>query len=122
MKNCWFFSPNKAGSYRNKFRKIKLETKQAAPNSSKENSPRGIRAILKMCDIFLREDIERLFKGKSVLFMGDSIMRNIYKDLIWLTDPKSDGELIPSKHMCAKGTIGHRNACILILAILSVFR
>ena len=39
-----------------------------------------------MADIFERQDAVYVLKGKSVLFLGDSIMRNIYKDFITLLD------------------------------------
>ena len=39
-----------------------------------------------MADIFQRIDAVHVLKGKSILFLGDSIMRNIYKDLIVLLD------------------------------------
>lgn len=64
-----------------------------------------------MCDIFTGEDVCRLFKGKSVLFLGDSIMRNIYKDLLYMSqEPQEPGrcqkyrnQYIPSFHMQRKG-------------------
>ena len=37
-----------------------------------------------MCDVFDTKDTKKLLKGKSMLFLGDSIMRNIYKDLVCL--------------------------------------
>jgi hypothetical protein len=37
------------------------------------------------------------------MFMGDSIMRNLYKDFVWLTADKTNGVLIPQRHMQAKG-------------------
>ena len=33
-----------------------------------------------MADIFLKDDAIKLFKDKSILFIGDIIMRNIYHD------------------------------------------
>lgn len=38
----------------------------------------------KMADIFLREDVISLLKDKHVLFIGDSNVRALYKDLVWL--------------------------------------
>ena len=43
-----------------------------------------------MCDVFSTQDALKLLEGKSILFLGDSIMRNIYKDLIWLTNIRGD--------------------------------
>ena len=37
-----------------------------------------------MADIFLKDDAIKLFKDKSILFIGDSIMRNIYQDFLTL--------------------------------------
>lgn len=54
-------------------------------------------------DLFIKQDVAKLLEGKSILFLGDSIMRNIYKDLVWLTSPKDDNKLIPQKYMMAKG-------------------
>ena len=56
-----------------------------------------------MCDIFVKRNVHELFKKKSILFLGDSIMRNIYKDLIWLTSKATDGNYVPVKHMRNKG-------------------
>ena len=46
-----------------------------------------------MADLFERTDAVRVLKDKSVLFLGDSIMRNIYKDFITLVDPGSRNRL-----------------------------
>jgi hypothetical protein len=48
-----------------------------------------LHKCLAMCDVFTREDLLRLFRGKSVLFLGDSLMRSIYKDFIWLSKENS---------------------------------
>jgi len=54
-----------------------------------------------MCDIFTQTDIHNVLKGRSYLFIGDSIMRNLYKDLVWLTcHPRQ--EFIKTKHMQRK--------------------
>ena len=50
-----------------------------------------------MCDVFEKDNAIEVLKGKTILFLGDSIVRNMYKDLIWLTH---NGEFIPSKYMC----------------------
>lgn len=51
-------------------------------------------------DIFLKNDVRRVFKGKSVLFMGDSILRNIYQDFLWLMEK---GTLTPAEMLKKKG-------------------
>ena len=57
-----------------------------------------------MCDIFTREDVHNALRGRSYLFIGDSIMRNLYKDLVWLTAPtNSRQEFLKTKHMVIKG-------------------
>ena len=37
-----------------------------------------------MCDVFTQNDAIRVLNGKTFLLIGDSILRNIYKDLIYL--------------------------------------
>jgi len=58
-----------------------------------------------MADIFCQSDVRNIMKDKSVLFLGDSIMRNIYQDFITLyqkgcltshKDLKLKGERMPS--------------------------
>ncbi|XP_049864693.1 PC-esterase domain-containing protein 1A-like isoform X2 [Schistocerca gregaria] len=39
-----------------------------------------------MCDIFTRQDAMSLLQGKYILMLGDSNMRALYKDLIWLLE------------------------------------
>ena len=57
-----------------------------------------------MCDIFNRQDVHDALRGRSYLFIGDSIMRNLYKDLVWLTSPtNSRQEFLKTRHMAAKG-------------------
>ena len=56
-----------------------------------------------MCDIFTKSDVQTLFEKKSVLFLGDSIMRNIYKDLVWMTSFDTDGQYTPNIHYRNKG-------------------
>ena len=41
---------------------------------------------------FKKKEVSDLFKDKKVVFLGDSIMREIYKDFVWL---HRDGRLIP---------------------------
>ena len=37
-----------------------------------------------MSDLFKKEDVIALLRGKTLLILGGSIQRGIYKDLIWL--------------------------------------
>ena len=53
-----------------------------------------------MADIFGKEDIRKLFRGKKVLFVGDSIMRNIYQDFIFMIEK---GDLTPQSLLRKKG-------------------
>nr|ACO10626.1 FAM113A [Caligus rogercresseyi] len=55
-----------------------------------------------MADIFLCEDVSRLTKHQSFLFIGDSNMRAIYKDLVWLSNPSHQDSLIPVHHLREK--------------------
>ena len=54
-----------------------------------------------MAVIFLKEDVRKYFKGKKVIFLGDSIMRNIYQDFLYLIE-KAD--LTPHQLLRKKGT------------------
>ncbi len=56
-----------------------------------------------MADVFTPSSCARALRGKSLLFLGDSIMRNIYKDLVYLLSSDTKGRLIPKRYMCAKG-------------------
>ena len=62
-------------------------------------------SIFKMCDIFMTKDVRNVFAQKSVLFLGDSIMRNIYKDFISLTH---NNPFTPVSAMRAKGERSYR--------------
>jgi len=53
-----------------------------------------------MADIFLKEDVRKHFKGKKVMFLGDSIMRNIYQDFVYLLEK---GDLTPHSMLRKKG-------------------
>ena len=53
-----------------------------------------------MTDIFNSEQAVRLLKGKSVLFLGGSVTRGLYKDLIWLLNSNS---LLPRQILGQKG-------------------
>jgi len=45
---------------------------------------------------FSRDEVRELFKGKKVIFLGDSIIRDIYKDFVWL---HQKGDLIPHEKL-----------------------
>jgi len=53
-----------------------------------------------MADIFLKEDVRKHFRGKTVMFLGDSIMRNIYQDFVYLLER---GDLTPHSLLRKKG-------------------
>ena len=53
-----------------------------------------------MSDIFNSEQALRLLKGKTVLFLGGSVTRGLYKDLIWLLNSNA---LIPRQILGQKG-------------------
>lgn len=53
-----------------------------------------------MADIFLQEDAKRFFRGKKVIFLGSSVMRNIYQDFLYLLEK---GELTPNSLLKKKG-------------------
>ena len=55
-----------------------------------------------MTDIFLSEDAAKLLRGKKILFLGDSVTRGLYKDLIWLLNSKT---LIPRQVLGQKGEV-----------------
>ncbi len=48
-----------------------------------------------MCDVFSKRNLVDILHGKSLLFLGDSIMRNIYKDFVWMASPMTKEGLIP---------------------------
>ena len=52
-----------------------------------------------MCDVFDTENVREILKGKTILFLGDSIMRNMYKDLVWLVQ---DGTFLDQSYMANK--------------------
>uniref|UniRef100_A0A2L2YL11 Uncharacterized protein n=1 Tax=Parasteatoda tepidariorum TaxID=114398 RepID=A0A2L2YL11_PARTP len=39
-----------------------------------------------MIDIFLQKDVKKLLKNKNIVFMGDSNIRALYKDILCLLD------------------------------------
>jgi len=53
-----------------------------------------------MADVFLKEDVRKHFRGKKVIFLGDSIMRNIYQDFVYLLEK---GDLTPHGLLRKKG-------------------
>jgi len=53
-----------------------------------------------MADIFIQSDVTDLMKDKSILFLGDSIMRNIYQDFLTLN---KNGGLTSHKDLRLKG-------------------
>ena len=53
-----------------------------------------------MADIFLKDDARKLFRGQKVIFLGDSIMRNIYQDFVYLLE---NGNLTPHSLLRKKG-------------------
>ena len=53
-----------------------------------------------MSDLFLNEDVRRVLRGKHVVLLGDSNVRGIYKDIVWLLN---DNSFIPYECLGAKG-------------------
>ena len=53
-----------------------------------------------MTDIFNSEQAVTLLKGKTVLFLGGSVTRGLYKDLIWLLNSNT---LLPRQILGQKG-------------------
>ncbi|KAI5707194.1 hypothetical protein M8J76_009791 [Diaphorina citri] len=53
-----------------------------------------------MADLYSKSDMENLLEGKHVLILGDSNMRALYKDLVWLI---CKGTLITHESLRAKG-------------------
>jgi len=51
-------------------------------------------------DIFLSEDVQKILAGKTILFQGDSLVRGLYKDLVWLLNANS---IINYKVLGSKG-------------------
>ena len=57
---------------------------------------------------FKNKDVRDLFRDKKVVFLGDSIMREIYKDFVWLHLHRDSGlishdKLISEKESNEKG-------------------
>jgi hypothetical protein len=55
-----------------------------------------------MADVFLKGDVRAIFKGKKLLFLGDSILRNLYQDFVYLAE---HGNLTPNDLLKKKGTM-----------------
>jgi len=53
-----------------------------------------------MADVFLKSDVRSIFKDRKVLFMGDSVLRNLYQDFVYLIEK---GTLTPNKLLKKKG-------------------
>ena len=47
-------------------------------------------------EMFTKYDVRDLFKNRFVLFLGDSIIRDVYKDFVWL---REKGNLIPHEKL-----------------------
>ena len=47
-------------------------------------------------EMFTKDDVRDLFKNRFVLFLGDSIIRDVYKDFVWL---REKGNLIPHEKL-----------------------
>jgi len=58
-----------------------------------------------MADVFISQDVRKIMRGKKVLFLGDSILRNIYQDLLWIMEK---GTLTPAELLKKKGTMIER--------------
>ena len=54
----------------------------------------------RMADVFLKSDVRSIFKDRKVLFMGDSVLRNLYQDFVYLVEK---GTLTPNKLLKKKG-------------------
>ena len=54
----------------------------------------------RMADVFLKADVRAIFKDRKVLFMGDSVLRNLYQDFVYLVE---EGTLTPNKLLKKKG-------------------
>ena len=54
----------------------------------------------RMADIFLKSDVRSVFRDRKVLFMGDSVLRNLYQDFVYLIEK---GTLTPNSLLKKKG-------------------
>lgn len=55
-----------------------------------------------MADIFMRKDVREVLFNKKVVFLGDSILRNIYQDFVWLFE---HGEFTPHQLLVSIGIV-----------------
>ncbi|XP_047501910.1 uncharacterized protein LOC125047640 isoform X2 [Penaeus chinensis] len=72
--------------------RARLERKQETLLSRRPIKHHQIAGKTKMADIFRQYDVTKLLSERSVLMLGDSNMRSIYRDLIYLL---VDGGIIP---------------------------
>ena len=65
-----------------------------------------------MSDLFKREDVVSLLRGKTVLLLGGSIMRGHYKDIIWLinSDTLINRGVSCKSYICYENVISHSNS------------
>ena len=54
----------------------------------------ALSRVARMADVFTREDMRRVLGGMQVLFLGDSVLRNLYQDFVWLAEK---GTLTPNE-------------------------
>ena len=54
----------------------------------------ALSRVVRMADVFTREDVRRVLGGRQVLLLGDSVLRNLYQDLVWLAEK---GTLTPNE-------------------------
>jgi len=52
-----------------------------------------------MCDIYMPEDVGKMFEHQQIVILGGSFMRGVYKDLVWLMNHPS---MIPREVLGAK--------------------
>ena len=52
----------------------------------------AVSSVFLMADLFSPGDVTKVLKNKRCVFLGASIVRGLYKDLLWLINSKS---LIP---------------------------
>ena len=65
-----------------------------------------------MSDLFKREDVVALLRGRTVLLLGGSIMRGHYKDIIWLlnSDTLINRGVSCKSYMCNENVNSHSNS------------
>ena len=60
----------------------------------------ALSRVARMADVFTREDMRRVLGGMQVLFLGDSVLRNLYQDFVYLIEK---GTLTPNSLLKKKG-------------------